>query len=100
MAKDKIITEAPQIKTGGKVNVTMRMSVNEYREYSAKKGKIMGRKVDQVIFPTEEELRVYINTGYNRAMLKERYGMNDEQLDVALRKMSYKEGLDRVVKVH
>lgn len=93
-------SEAPAIITDPKTSHIMRMSVDEYREWSQSQGYIMGRKPDQVTIPSEEEMRVLINSGYTRAMVKEKHGLNDEQINKILQSMSYKERRDKTVTLH
>ena len=89
--------EFPTIITNPNESVSMVMSPDEYREYSLKNGRIMGRLPNQVTFPTEEEMRVLINSGYTRAMITEKHGVNNEQIDRLLVSMSNKERRDKVV---
>ena len=90
----------PEIITSSKEGSVMVMTPDEYREWSKSQGRIMGRLPNQVTFPTEEELRVLINSGYTRAMIKEKHGLNDEQINALLVQMSNKERRDKVVVLH
>ena len=90
----------PAIITSSSEGSTMVMTPDEYREWSKSQGRIMGRKPNEVTFPTEEELRVLINSGYTRAMIKEKHGLNDEQINQLLVRMSNKERRDKVVVLH
>ena len=90
----------PEIITSSKEGSVMVMTPDEYREWSKAQGRIMGRLPNQVTFPTEEELRVLINSGYTRAMIKEKHGVNDEQINELLVRMSNKERRDKVVVLH
>jgi len=92
--------QAPAIITDPSVGTVMRMSVDEYKEWSKSQGRIMGRLPNQKTYPTEEEMRVLVNTGYTRAMVKEKHGLDDKEVDALLTKMSYKEGRDRVITLH
>lgn len=91
---------APAIITSSGQGHIMVMTPDEYRDWSVAQGRIMGRNPNQVTFPTEEEMRVLINTGYTRAMIKEKHGVNDEQIDQLLKNMSFKERRDKVVVLH
>ena len=90
----------PEIITSSKEGSVMVMTPDEYREWSKSQGRIMGRLPNQVTFPTEEELRVLINSGYTRAMIKEKHGLSDEQINALLVQMSNKERRDKVVVLH
>lgn len=90
----------PPIITRSDDGHVMIMTPDEYRDWSLSQGRIMGRRPDQVTFPTEEEMRILINTGYTRAMIKEKHGVNDEQIDQLLKNMSFKERRDKVVVLH
>jgi hypothetical protein len=92
--------EMPAIITDPNVGVAMVMSVDEYREWSKSQGRIMGRLPNQVTMPSEEEMRIMVKSGYTRAMIKEKHGLSDAQIDERLKAMSFKEGLDRVVVLH
>ena len=75
----------------------MRMSVDEYKEWSRSQGRIMGRLPNQKTYPTEEEMRILINSGYKRAMVKEKHGLDDNEINNILVSMSNKEHRDKVV---
>lgn len=90
----------PEIITSSKEGSVMVMTPDEYREWSKSQGRIMGRLPNQVTFPTEEEMRILINSGYTRAMVKEKHGLSDEQINELLVRMSNKERRDRVVVLH
>lgn len=90
----------PEIITSSKEGSVMVMTPDEYREWSKSRGRIMGRLPNQVTFPTEEEMRVLINSGYTRAMVKEKHGLSDEQINELLVRMSNKERRDKVVTLH
>ena len=90
----------PEIITSSKEGSVMVMTPDEYREWSKSQGRIMGRLPNQVTFPTEEEMRILINSGYTRAMVKEKHGLSDEQINELLVRMSNKERRDRVVTLH
>lgn len=90
----------PEIITSSKEGSVMVMTPDEYREWSKSQGRIMGRLPNQVTFPTEEEMRVLINSGYTRAMVKEKHGVSDEQINALLVQMSNKERRDKVVVLH
>ena len=89
--------EFPTIITDTNESSCMVMTPDEYREYSLRIGIIMGRLPNQVTMPTEEEMRVLINSGYTRAMITEKHGVNNEQIDRLLVSMSNKERRDKVV---
>lgn len=90
----------PAIITNSGESHIMVMTPDEYREWSASQGRIMGRLPNQVTMPTEEEMRVLINSGWNRAMIKEKHGVSDAQIDTLLVSMSNKERRDKVVVLH
>ena len=92
--------DTPAIITDPKVGTVMRMSVDEYKEWSKSQGRIMGRLPNQKTYPTEEEMRVLINTGYTRAMITEKHGIQGEEIDKILVNMSNKERRDKVVVLH
>ena len=89
-----------EIITSSKEGSVMVMTPDEYREWSKSQGRIMGRLPNQVTFPTEEEMRILINSGYTRAMVKEKHGLSDEQINELLVRMSNKERRDKVVVLH
>lgn len=91
------VASTPAIITNSGEGHIMVMTPDEYKEWSLSQGRIMGRKPNQVTIPSEEELRVLINSKWDRAMIKEKHGISDEQLNELLKKMSYKEGRDKVV---
>lgn len=78
----------------------MVMTPEEYAEWSASQGRIMGRLPNQKTYCSEEELRVLINSGYTRAKVMEKHGMSDQELNQLLVQMSNKERRDRVVVLH
>ena len=92
--------KTPAIITDSSVGSVMRMSVEEYKEWSKSQGKIMGREPNQKTYPTEEELRILINTGYTRSMIKEKHGLDDNDIDKLLISMSNKERRDKPVVLH
>ena len=96
--EDKVATQDfPSIITDPTVGNVMVFTPDEYREWSKSQGRIMGRLPNQVTIPTEEEMRVLINSGYTRAMIMEKHGVSNEQIDRLLVSMSNKERRDRVV---
>lgn len=92
--------ELPAIITNSSVGTVMRMSVDEYKEWSASQGRIMGRLPNQKTYPKEEEMRILINSGYTRAMVKEKHGLDDNEINKILVSMSNKERRDKVVVLH
>jgi hypothetical protein len=90
----------PAIVTNVGESHIMVMTPDEYREWSASQGRIMGRLPNQVTMPTEEEMRILINSGWNRARIKEKHGVSDAQIDALLVSMSNKERRDKVVVLH
>ena len=99
MARSNDLTQAttPAIITNAGEGHIMVMTPDEYREWSLSQGRIMGRNPNQVTIPTEEEMRILVNSGWTRAMVKEKHGVTDEQIDQLLKNMSFKEGRDKVV---
>lgn len=92
--------ELPNIITDSSVSSVMRMGVDEYKEWSKSNGRIMGRLPNQKTHPTEEEMRIMINSGYTRGMVKEKHGLADTEIDKLLVSMSNKERRDKVVVLH
>ena len=99
MARNSDLTQTttPAIITNAGEGHIMVMTPDEYREWSLSQGRIMGRNPNQVTMPTEEEMRILVNSGWTRAMVKEKHGVTDKQIDQLLKNMSFKEGRDKVV---
>jgi len=100
--EDKVVKpiSVPTIITNSGESHIMVFTPDEYRDWSASQGRIMGRLPNQVTMPTEEEMRVLISSGWNRAMIKEKHGVSDAQIDALLVSMSNKERRDKVVVLH
>lgn len=96
-SSDLTQTTTPAIITNAGEGHIMVMAPDEYRKWSLSQGRIMGRDPNKVTFPTEEEMRILVNSGWTRAMVKEKHGVTDEQIDQLLKNMSFKEGRDKVV---
>ena len=67
------------------------MTPDEYREWSAKNGRIMGRKKGQKTKMSIEELRALINSKWTPSMVMEKHGINAEDLKQLVWKLSKKE---------
>ena len=74
-----------KVKTSGKLAESKKgvqiMSPKEYADVSAEQGKYMGRALDQKTKLTIEELRVLINEGWTREMVRNKHGLTDEELN-------------------
>ena len=81
-------------KTGAKLEAkkgVQIMSPKEYADMSAEQGRYMGRRLDQKTKPTIEELRVLINEGYTKEMVKNKHGITDEELNNLFARLMQKE---------
>lgn len=74
------------------------MTPLEYAEYSKAKGTIMGRKPDQKTKLTTDELRVLINDGWTAEEVKDKHGIDDEELKQVVWKLSKEEQRDKPIK--
>ena len=59
----------------------MTMTPLEYEEYSIANGRIMGREEGQKTRLFPEQLRVLINEVYTPDKVKDKYGINDAELE-------------------
>jgi len=75
----------------GAMGTSLVFTPDEYKEYSAKKGLIMGRKPNQVTKCTIEELRALINSNWTPSMVMEKHGMSPTKLQQLVWGLSAKE---------
>ena len=73
-------------------------SPTEYAESSKARGTIMGRKPDEKTVLTIEELRVLINEGWTAEQVKDKHGLNDEELEQVVWKLSKEERLSKPIR--
>ena len=64
---------------------------DEYKEWSANQGRVMGRKKGTKTNCTIEELRALINSHWTPSMVMEKHGMSAEDLKQLVWKLSKKE---------
>lgn len=74
------------------------MTPLEYEEYSKAKGTIMGRRPDQKTELTTQELRVLINENWTPEQVKEKHGIDDEELKQVVWKLSKEEQRDKPIR--
>jgi uracil DNA glycosylase len=71
---------------------------DEYKEFSAQNGLIMGRHPDQKTPCSIEELRALINSNWTPKMVMEKHGMTPEDLKQLVWKLSKAELRDKPIK--
>lgn len=76
----------------------MVLTPTEYADYSKAKGTIMGRRPDQKTVCTTEELRILINEGWTPEQVKDKHGIDDEELKQLVWKLSKEEQRDKPIK--
>lgn len=76
----------------------MVLTPTEYADYSKSKGTIMGRRPDQKTVCTTEELRILINEGWTPEQVKDKHGIDDEELKQLVWKLSKEEQRDKPIK--
>lgn len=82
MARGSNVTTTNEVVEGEVVTKSlMTMTPLEYEEYSNENGRIMGRKEGQKTRLYPEQLRVLINEGYTPEKVKEKFGINDAELE-------------------
>ena len=74
------------------------MTPTEYAEYSKSKGTIMGRRPDQKTVLTTQELRILINENWTPEQVKDKHGIDDEELKQVVWKLSKEEQRDKPIK--
>ena len=74
------------------------MTPDEYGEYSKAKGTIMGRRHDQKTELTTQELRILINEKWTPEQVKDKHGINDEELKQVVWRLSKEEQRDKPIK--
>jgi hypothetical protein len=74
------------------------MTPDEYRGFSAKSGRIMGRLPDQKTDCSIEELRALINSNWTPKMIMEKHGLDESDLKQLVWKLSKKELRDTPIK--
>lgn len=70
----------------------------EYADYSKSKGTIMGRKPNQKTACSTEELRILINEGWTAEQVKDKHGLDDEELKQLVWKLSKEEQREKPIK--
>jgi hypothetical protein len=73
-------------------------SAEEYKAMSKANGTVMGRKPNQKTRLSTEELRVLINEKWTAEEVKEKHGLDDEELKQVVWKLSQEERLDKPIK--
>lgn len=74
------------------------LTPTEYADYSKAKGTIMGRRPDEKTVCTTEELRILINEGWTPEQVKDKHGIDDEELKQLVWKLSKEEQRDKPIK--
>lgn len=70
----------------------------EYADYSKEKGTVMGRKPNQKTACSTEELRILINEGWTAEQVKDKHGLDDEELKQLVWKLSKEEQREKPIK--
>ena len=73
-------------------------SAEEYKAMSKANGTSMGRKPNQKTKLSTEELRVLINEKWTAEEVKDKHGLDDEELKQVVWKLSQEERLDKPIK--
>jgi hypothetical protein len=73
-------------------------TVEEYKEYSEANGTYMGRKPEQKTKLTTQELRVLINENWTPKEVKDKHGLDDEELKSVVYQLSKEEQRDKPIK--
>jgi len=73
-------------------------SAEEYKAMSKANGTVMGRKQGQKTKLSTEELRVLINEKWTAEEVKDKHGLDDEDLKQVVWKLSQEERLDKPIK--
>ena len=84
---------------GGNTDGCLTMTPDEYKAYSASKGRIMGRLPNQKTKCSIEELRALINSDWTPSMVMEKHGMSENDLQQLIWKLSSQELRDRPIKL-
>jgi hypothetical protein len=71
--------------SGGKMR---RWKASEYLRHHKERGTPYGRKPGQKTKYTIEELRVHINSGWTREMIRDKTGLNDQEITNLVHKLS------------
>jgi hypothetical protein len=74
------------------------LTPDEYRDYSAEQGLIMGRRPDQKTKCSIEELRALINSNWTPKMVMEKHGIDAGDLQQLVWRLSKKELRDNPIK--
>ena len=74
------------------------MTPDEYKEYSAGNGLIMGRRPDQKTRCTIEELRALINSNWTPKMVMDKHGLTADDLKQLVWQLSKRELRDKPIK--
>jgi len=75
----------------GVLGASLVFTPDQYKEYSAKQGLIMGRRPNQVTKCSIEELRALINSNWTPSMVMEKHGMDAKKLQQLIWGLSAKE---------
>ena len=87
-------------ESGGDAGACLTFTPDEYKAYSAESGLIMGRKPDQKVKCTIEELRAAINSDKTPSWLMEKTGMTENDLQQLIWRLSAKELRDNPIKLN
>ena len=87
-------------EAGGDTGACLTFTPDEYKAYSAESGLIMGRKPDQKVKCTIEELRAAINSDKTPSWLMEKTGMTENDLQQLIWRLSAKELRDNPIKLN
>ena len=87
-------------EAGGDTGACLTFTPDEYKAYSAESGLIMGRRPDQKVKCTIEELRAAINSDKTPSWLMEKTGMTENDLQQLIWRLSTKELRDNPIKLN
>lgn len=91
--KDVVVPEI--VDDGQHIKV---MSASDYLDMHDKNGTPYGRKQNQKTKLSTEELRILINEKWTPEQVKEKHGIDDEELKQVVWKLSQEERLDKPIK--
>ena len=87
-------------EAGGDTGACLTFTPDEYKAFSAERGLIMGRKPNQKVKCTIEELRAAINSDKTPSWLMEKTGMTENDLQQLIWRLSAKELRDNPIKLN
>jgi len=88
------------MEDSGDTGACLTMTPDEYKAYSAAQGRIMGRLPNQKTKCSIEELRAAINSNKTPSWLMEKHGMNENDLQQLIWRLSSQELRDKPIKLN